>query len=75
MRINSVTSGVVFICAVALFIATRKRTREDPSEVNAGRPVGEPEEDRDAAAETNAGADAEKSLADGAQDGTESAPQ
>lgn len=80
VRINSVTSGVVFICAVVLFIATRKRTREDPSEVNAarvdaGRPVGEPEEDRDAAAETNAGADAEKSLADGAQDGTESAPQ
>lgn len=33
VRINSVTSAVVFLCAVGLFIATRHRTRETAEEV------------------------------------------
>lgn len=36
VRINSVTSGVVFVCAVVLFLLTRKRTRETPAEVAGG---------------------------------------
>ncbi|AGP30633.1 prolipoprotein diacylglyceryl transferase [Corynebacterium terpenotabidum Y-11] len=39
VRINSVTSGVVFVCAVALFWLTRKRTRETPEEVAGETPV------------------------------------
>ncbi|HIW91082.1 MAG TPA: prolipoprotein diacylglyceryl transferase [Candidatus Corynebacterium avicola] len=33
VRINTVVSAVVFIVAVALFVATRKRTREEPKYV------------------------------------------
>lgn len=33
VRINSVTSAVVFVCAAVLFVATRHRTRETPEQV------------------------------------------
>ncbi|WP_334143577.1 prolipoprotein diacylglyceryl transferase [Corynebacterium nuruki] len=36
VRVNSVTSAVVFVVAVALFFWTRKRTRETPEQVRGG---------------------------------------
>jgi prolipoprotein diacylglyceryl transferase len=52
VRVNSVTSAVVFVVAVALFFWTRKRTRETPEQVRGGVAGGAADgarsEDRDA---------------------------
>lgn len=44
IRINTVVSAAVFVVAVALFVLTRKRTREDPEYV-AGPPIAEDDAD------------------------------
>lgn len=47
IRINNVTAAVVFVCALALFIATRGRTRETPEEVAGPAAAVAPEGDDD----------------------------
>ena len=51
VRINSVTSAVVFVCAAVLFVATRHRTRETPEQVAGTSGDGQPVDAEETAGE------------------------